>query len=150
MRFSGQDFTEQYRGMSDSELLALERTELNEVARQCYDGELARRGLTLETAPPPAEEPESLPGDLPPDGDVMLEQPPGEAVEEDLAPAAIYASRNEAQAARGLLQAAAIPAFLENAALGTDGAPRNPLGDWRLLVPASYLDEARELLSPPA
>jgi hypothetical protein len=58
--------------------------------------------------------------------------------EEDLAPAALFTSREEAKAARALLQSASVPAFLED---DTQSG-----GGFRLLVAASYVNQAREVL----
>jgi len=144
MKFSADDFKRLYAEMPDEELRSLAREELTEVARQCYDYELKRRGL--EAKPPRRaiqpvvvpEEPERI---VPQSEDPLEEAIHAEVEqeeEEDLAPAAIFTSREEAKAARGRLQSAAIPAFLEN---DTQAA-----GGFRLLVAASYVDQAREVL----
>ena len=51
MKVSAEDFRRQYAGLSDEALLDVDRRDLVEVARTCYDEELARRQLK---APSPA------------------------------------------------------------------------------------------------
>jgi hypothetical protein len=87
MKFSADDFKRLYAGMPDEELRSLVRAELTEVARQCYDAELARRGLS---ATPPrrtiqpvvvAQEPE----EIAPESEGPLEEAVEKEEEEDLA-----------------------------------------------------------------
>jgi hypothetical protein len=140
MKFSVDDFKRLYAEMPDEELRSLSRQELTDLARQCYDAELARRGLqatpACRTMQPIAavEEPE--------ESALESEDPLDEAIErqeeEDLAPAALFASREEAKAARALLQSAEIPAFLEDDTLAAGG--------FRVLVAASDAAKAREVL----
>jgi len=140
MKFSVDDFKRLYAEMPDEELRSLDRNELTEVARQCYDAELARRGLPAEATrrtPQPIAAPEApwetaLASEDVPEAVVAREE------EEDLAPAAIFTSRDDAKAARALLQSAAIPAFLEDDTLAGGG--------FRLLVAASYVAQAHEVL----
>ena len=140
MKFSAADFKRLYAEMPDEELRSLVREELSEVARPCYDAELARRRLPA-TPPRPTLRPAVVAARPEP------EDPPEEAIqeevereeEEDLSPAAIFTSREEAKTARAVLQSAAIPAFLED-----DTAAG---GGFRLLVAASYVEQAREALA---
>jgi hypothetical protein len=140
MKFSADDFQHLYAEMPDEELRSLVREELSDVARPCYDAELARRGLAA-TKPRPtipraviAEEPaRAVPQLL----EVSEEAVEGEE-EEDLVAAAVFAARSEAKAAKARLQSAAIPAFLED-----DTAAG---GGFRLLVAASYVEQVREAL----
>jgi len=151
LKFTAEDFQRQYADMSDPELLSLEWRELNDVARQCYGREMARRGLKPESepaAPAVQPEPEAQP-DLEPAAAIpgIEPVPEGEtAEEEELAPAAICTSREEAAAARALLQESGIPTFLENETLAQDWLPSEAGGALRVLVPASYLGQAREVL----
>jgi hypothetical protein len=140
MKFSADDFKRIYAEMPDEELRSLVRAELTEVARQCYDAELQRRGLPAAPAwraSPPAAAPKE-PEEIAP----VLEEVSAEAVqeqeEEDLAPAAIFTSREEAKTGRALLQSFAIPAFLEDDTLASGG--------FRLLVAVSNADQARQAL----
>ena len=119
------DFRRRYTELSDEALLELDRDELVDLARDCYDAELAHRGLRRTSSPPPATE----------------VQDHGELVE-----AAIFSSSSEADLARALLESAAIPCYLENEFAGktlrvSDG--------FRLFVPATLLDNAREVLNSP-
>jgi hypothetical protein len=140
MKFSADEFKRLYAEMPDEELRSLVRGELTDVAQQCYDAELARRGLQAtplrRTIQPivAAREPE----DIAPESEEVLEQTIEQEEEEDLAPAAIFPSREEAKAAKVLLQSAAIPAFVEDDTLAAGG--------FRLLVAASYVDGAHEVL----
>ncbi|MGO4879908.1 MAG: hypothetical protein ACLP59_03685 [Bryobacteraceae bacterium] len=145
MKFSAEDFKHLYAEMPDEELRSLVRTELNDLARQCYDAEMARRGLSPPGArrpvPPAAvpEEPEPLVrGPIHPLDDAAVEEVDAEA-DEDLAAAAVFNSREEAKAARAKLQSAALPAFLEDDTVAGGG--------FRLLVAASYVDQARQVLA---
>ena len=119
------DFRRRYAELSDEALLELDRDELVDLARDCYDAELARRGLRRSSSPPPPTE----------------VQDHGELVE-----VAIFSSSSEADLARALLESAAIPCYLENEFAGktlrvSDG--------FRLFVPATLLENAREILNSP-
>src|SRR6185369_1154560 len=52
MKLTAEDFTRQYREMSDDELLAIDPDELHDVARKCHQAEVMRRSLaeTVEEA----------------------------------------------------------------------------------------------------
>jgi Putative prokaryotic signal transducing protein len=119
------DFRRRYAELSDDALLELDRDDLVDLARDCYDAELARRGLHRSSSSPPATE----------------VQDHGELVE-----AAIFSSSSEADLARALLESAAIPCYLENEFAGktfrvSDG--------FRLFVPATLVENAREILNSP-
>jgi len=119
------DFRRRYAELSDDALLDLDRDDLVDLARDCYDAELSRRGLRRTSSSPPA----------------MEARDHGELVE-----AAIFSSSSEADLARALLESAAIPCYLENEFAGktlraSDG--------FRLFVPAALLDNAREILNSP-
>lgn len=119
------DFRRRYAELSDEALLELDRDELVDLARDCYDAELARRGLHRISSSPPVTE----------------VQDHGELVE-----AAIFSSSSEADLARALLESAAIPCYLENEFAGktlrvSDG--------FRLFVPATLIDNAHEILNSP-
>src|ERR1039457_4642748 len=116
MKVSIEDFRRQYASLSDEALLDVDRQDLVELARACYDEELARRQLKAPApAAAPAQAPE-LPGDT-----------------EEFAVAAVYESQEEARLARELLRAAGIRAHL-----GANGLA--------LLVPLSTREDAREVL----
>jgi len=117
------DFRRRYAELSDEALLDLNRDDLVDLARDCYDAELARRGLHRDS-PPPAEVEDH-----------------GELVE-----AARFSSSSEADLARALLESAAIPCYMENEFAGKTLRATDAL---RLFVPASLLDTAREILEAP-
>lgn len=125
MEVSLDDFRKHFGLLSDAALLETNRDELVAAARQCYDEELARRGLNA-----PAEE--SVEGELP--------EPTPEPEGGPMVRIATYIVSEEASLARGLLQSAEIPFFLNN--------EMSPLGgiDIHLMVPAEYEAEAREIL----
>src|ERR1039458_9723121 len=91
MKVSMEDFRRQYAGLSDEALLDVDRQDLVELARVCYDEELARRQLKT---PAPEHAPE----------------PHGES--EEFAVAETYESQEDARLARELLRAAGIRAHL--------------------------------------
>lgn len=124
MQVNLDDFRKHFELLSDAALLDTDRDELVAAARQCYDEELARRGLKA-----PSEEPvqgEVLPTPEPEGGPMVY--------------ITTYNIPEEASLARGLLQSAGIPLFMEN--------ELSPLGgiDIRLMVPAAYEADAREIL----
>jgi hypothetical protein len=49
------EFRQYYAGLSEEGLREIDRADLTDVARASYDEELASRGLTIESAPPPVE-----------------------------------------------------------------------------------------------
>ncbi len=55
MQIKAEDIRRHYESLSDEALLEIDPTELTEVARQCYQTEMEKRGLT-EDAPPAGEE----------------------------------------------------------------------------------------------
>jgi PhnB protein len=122
MKVSVEDFRRQYAGMSDEALLDVDRRELVDLARTCYDEELARR--QLKTPPPP-------PADVP--------EPPDDG--EEFAVAETYESEAEAKLARELLRSAGI-----RAQLGAGGlallVPISTREDAREVLNAQLSDEA--------
>ena len=116
--------------MSDAELRSLIREELTDIARECYDEELARRGLKSE----PAAGESSTPA--------------GNEEDEELVLAGTFTFPDDAKLARALLQSANIPNYLENEhTLAANWMWTNALGGLRLLVPARFLEDAREVLT---
>jgi len=93
MKVSAEDFRRQYAGLSDEALLDVDRRDLVEVARKCYDEELARRQLK---APSPA----------------AASAPRSHEEDEEFVVAATYVSQEDARLARELLQTAGIRAHL--------------------------------------
>ena len=123
MKVDAEDFRRVYESMNDAALLAVKREDLVAVAQQCYDVELARRGLAVGGAAAGAD----------------AERAEPTADSEGMVELATFTDVDEARVARGLLKDAEIPAFLENT---------NPMGrgEFRLSVPPEWLDEAREIL----
>jgi hypothetical protein len=122
MDVSLDDFRRHFELLSDETLLSTDREELTEGGRQCYDEEVARRGLNS----PHAEE--------------IVAETHQENPAEELVLIATYLIPDEANLARGLLQSAEIPFRMENELA--------PLGGFqlRLLVPAAFEAEAMEVL----
>ena len=126
MEISLDDFRRHFELLSDETLLSTNREELVEGGKQCYDEEVARRGLNS----PPA-------GEVAEEGTAESHQAnPGE----ELVLIATYLIPDEANLARGLLQSAEIPYRMENELA--------PLGGFqlRLLVPKAFEAEALEVL----
>jgi PhnB protein len=117
MKVSVEDFRRQYADLSDEALLEVHRQDLVELARACYDQELARRQLKAATPAPEA---------------ALSPEAPHET--EEFAVAETYDSQEEAKVAREVLRGAGIRAQL--------GA-----GGLALLVPVSTREDAREVLS---
>ncbi|MCU1233878.1 MAG: hypothetical protein JWP63_1845 [Candidatus Solibacter sp.] len=87
MKLNIDDIRRQYAELSDEALLDIDRDDLVDQARQCYDAELARRHLSPTPTPAPAE---------------------------DFAVVATYPTPAEAELARSLLRDAIIPAHLSS------------------------------------
>ena len=126
MQIDPEDFKRHYAMLSDAALLEIDRDELVDVARACYDAELAERNLALDD--PQSSAPAMEPSETPADGDLQL--------------VGTFLSMDEANFARGLLQAADVPCSLENEFSAGYSGP----SALRLLVPASAYDRACEIL----
>jgi hypothetical protein len=121
---TSEDFRRCYESLSDEALLEIDTDELTAVAQTCHAEEVARRGLDAGT----------------PEGDEMA----GEAVskagagtpEEEFVSIVEYDYHEEADAARGLLESAGIPASIQNEA-----------GAVHLMVPAELAEQALGLLA---
>jgi PhnB protein len=116
MKVTAEDFRHQYADLSDEALLDVDRGELVELARKCYDEELARRKLKAAAAAPPA-----------------TRAPEPHVDPEEFVVAETYASHEEARMGRELLRSAGITAHLD-------------AGGLTLLVPGSTRDDARAVL----
>ncbi len=130
MHGNTEEFKQKYRDLPDDGLLAINRDELIDSARQCYDEELARRSLT----PKPAKPAEPAEGSEPTD---------------ELVCAAAFIRKGDADLAQSVLESAEIPCFQPDEHM-SDIAPFYLVssGGGRILVPASRVDQARELLAP--
>ncbi len=115
-----------YSELTDEALLEMNREDLTEIARICYDQELAQRRLEPRPPEPAGDSPEESVPD------------PGNLVQ-----AATFLSAADARLAQALLKSENIPAFLadEISDIYVKG-----LSGPRLFVPAHYLDAARALL----
>jgi hypothetical protein len=117
------EFSKYYASLSDEGLLEINRDDLTEVARACYDQELASRGIEAET--PPAEIIEPMNDDIEwvPLGSFDLE---------------------EIELAQALLHAEEIPTDTEP----PPTANYPPLtGGLELFVPEAFAARAREILA---
>jgi hypothetical protein len=121
-----EDFKRHYAMLADAALLEIDRDQLVDVARACYDAELVERNLAPEEPQPDAP---ALPNAAP-------------QADDDLQLVGTFLSMEEANFARGLLQSAEIPCSLENEFSAGYSGP----GALRLLVPASAYDQACEIL----
>jgi len=120
-----EDFKRHYAMLSDAALLEVDRDELVDVARACYDAELAERNLDRPRA----------------DQDASPAESHTQTEEGGLQLVGTFLSMEEANFARGLLQSADVPCSLGNEFSAFSGA-----GALRLLVPASAYDRACEIL----
>lgn len=120
MQIDPEELRQRFADLSDEGLLSIDRADLIELAQQYYDTEVARRGLHTDAAKAAQESP----------------------VQEKLVAAATFLSFEEANLGRALLRSAEIPAYLENE-LTANWTGANGL---RLMVPASFLEQAEEIL----
>ena len=125
MEVSLDDFRRNFEILSDDALLATNREDLVESARECYDEEVTRRGLnTPSIEPVPGE---VLTGEESHEGD-------------ELVLIATYNIPDEANFARGLLESAGIPFSLQNEYVALGGI------ELRLMVPSAFEEEALQVL----
>jgi hypothetical protein len=120
------EIRQRFSELSDDALLAVERDQLTEIGQEIYDDELDERGLLTE----PAEEDETAPA---PDPNFTQEQQ---------VHVATFLDYNDAQMAVNLLRGAEIPVNLESEI----GAAFSGVGALRLMVPASLVEQAEEIL----
>jgi len=123
MKLDPAELRRQYESLSDDALLAMNRADLVDLARQVYDEEVESRGLGSPVAAT------AEPGKV-----------PQNESREEMVEAAVFESRSEARLAKSFLLSAEIPCQLENELSLDDVA-------LRLLVPASLLDQALDVLS---
>ena len=126
MQIDPEDFKRHYAMLSDAALLEINRDELVDVARECYDAELVERNLAPEESLASTPVVETAAGQA--DGELQL--------------VGMFLTMDEANFARGLLQSADVPCSLENEL----SAGFSPTGALRLLVPASAYERACEIL----
>ncbi len=125
MQIDPDEFRRHYDSLSDEALLEVNRDELVEVAQQCYDVELANRGIKRESPTPPA--------------------PENPVESQEWVQAATFPSAEEANLAYAMLESAAIPARLES----KNTSSWTGFGALRLLVPSAFLEEAEVIIASP-
>jgi Putative prokaryotic signal transducing protein len=123
MQIDPEEFRRHYDSLSDEALIEIDSDELVDVARQCYEEELARRGIAFETEPAVASA-ES-------------------ATHESWVLAATYLTAEEANMAHAMLESAAIPARLAS----NNTSAWSGTGELRLMVPPEFLEEAENILA---
>jgi len=128
-----EEFQRKFRELRDEALLEIDRDELIESARQCYDQELASRSLAPAQPARPAEP-------AGPSGPV-----------DELVQVGTFGLKQDSDLAQSILESAGIPSFRPDAHMA-DIAPYliGSCGLGKLLVPASYAEQARQLLEPMA
>ena len=119
------DFRRHFEILSDAALLETNREDLIDIAKQCFDEEVSRRGLNAEDDTPEI------------DGEASE---PAASGGEELVLLATFVSGDEVSLVRGLLETASIPSHVVN-----------PLGslagiEFRLMVPAAFEEHALEVL----
>jgi len=121
-----EDFRRHFDLLSDEALLDTKREELTEVAQQCLDEELAKRGLHAAGEEVPEED------------EPAADEPSPE--QEELVVVATYDDAEEADGAKALLDEANIPSRLVQDATDMEGT------QMELLVPATDLFKALDAL----
>jgi hypothetical protein len=124
---SADELRRYYAGLPDTALLEMNPDELTAVARSCYDDELSRRGLSVES-----EDEES---DVAAAGAVSDDRPHGD---DEMVCVVEYDYVDEAELAKGLLAGAEIPAMIDRDASMV-----------RLMVPPDLAEQALGLLTTP-
>ncbi|HUB31994.1 MAG TPA: antitoxin family protein [Bryobacteraceae bacterium] len=127
MKITPEEIKASYRRMPDDELQALDRDELTEVARSCYDQEMLRRGLERK---PVADA-------------VSAGEDPFVRVER-------YDTAEAAWQVQSSLEAANIPARVGDPHPGAANFPQMGIGSFAVAVPASFVEDARNLLNAEA
>lgn len=135
MRIDPEEFRRRFEDLSDDALLEVDRGQLVEVAQELYDAELESRGLLEEPADEPGGEAEEETAEGTPDNP-----------RDQMVLAAECGSMQEVQFARSLLSSAGIPTYVQTDFSGILGATEE---DTRVYVPASYLEQAQEILATP-
>jgi hypothetical protein len=127
MKISADELKQSYRSMSDVELLDLDRDDLTEVAQNCLDQELQRRGLSRGQ-----------------DGTAL-----SAAVDDSEGrwmSAGVFHTADEAQIVRGLLESNGIPARVFQDPGGILWRGSSPIQTTGVLVPEAMSDEAHGLI----
>ncbi len=123
------DYLRHFESLSDAALLETNRADLVELARTCYDEEVAKRGLSMDVA-----------------AEALERDAEHAAASEDLAVVATFLFPPEADVARAALQSASIPSYLSSERdVGVWGLTNDGSG-LHLMVPAGMVQQAREVL----
>jgi hypothetical protein len=151
-----QSLRRHYESLSDDELIVIDRAELTELARKCFDAEYARRELMLAEGP---AAPENDAAPLEPQGDGMGSQDEFDAAEEpdwleEAACACSYrmtrgrssSSASDADNAREVLQAAGIPCRIETNDIDPPPEEPQPYSEYRVMVPGALNLQAASVL----
>jgi Putative prokaryotic signal transducing protein len=140
MDVTRESLSEKFSLYSDAELLEEYRSGgLTELASEVAKAELAKRGIDeakpapTAAPPPPEREPEEVPEPL---------------IDGDLVMVARLFDATEAEMLRGLLEAEGVPAMVADGHTSRAiSFLQTAIGGVRILVPESYLEKAREVLS---
>lgn len=126
MNVTAADFRQHFELLSDEALLEIKRDELVELAQQCYDEEIERRGLSSGETP----------------AEAAVESAPHEADRsQEMVLAATFLSGEELNLARGLLDDAGVPYHIVNPLAALGGV------ELRLMVPKALEEHALEILA---
>jgi hypothetical protein len=143
-----------YASISDDELIALDRDSLTEIAQQCYDEEIKRRGIVFPSHDSTDEETAAIPDD---------DSPAIAATEEELAEfeeldnpdvsmACSFAEHGggsatvDAEEAYQALRAAGVPCRVRVVRVEPEPVNPRPYTDHQLLVPSSQTLHATSIL----
>jgi hypothetical protein len=125
MKITADDLRRSYRSMSDEELLSMDQDHLTDIARQCLEEEMERRGLTHR-------DPNAPPAPVDDDGNAWVS-------------AGIFQYADQARVFLPALEEAGVPFVLDEEAdvlwVGSSALPAV-----RLLVPEGQLDEAQGII----
>ena len=156
MRTDPNYLREHYSSLSDEALLAVDRSELVELAQQCYDAEMKMRDLAPRGRPRPIpRRSEQLPVEEADTGVPLIDSEEKPEWAEDAAE--VYSvvvhpgpssGEDAATSARGVLEAAGIPCYLELVEIPEERSPHPPPRQrWRLMAPAHLNLQAMSTLS---
>ena len=131
MNVTAEELHKYYDSLSDAALLSIEKSDLTELGRACYEEECERRGL-------------AKPG---PGSFESTSSPDSDAPAARLVKVAEGLSHEEVRYARELLASSGIPSEGGNANPGA--AFSNAVGDFYLQVPEELAEHARQILEVP-
>ncbi len=129
-----------YNSLSDEALLDIDRSELTEIAQQCYDAELGARELGRSNAVRRGAEARAVPESLDDPEPYDPEERPDWLDEASEAFSVVHSHTSEEQIAnvQEALKAARIPCYLELCEASEEERPvPPPTRRWRVLVPGT-------------